>query len=197
TQDGGDTWTEVAGAFGDSPYIEAVAVSPDFVNDQTVIVSVRGRGLFKSTDGGQSFVAVGDAAIPLAIVSNFEYAAMPLVFSPNYGTDQTLYGFGSVSGEIFKSTDGAETWQTITLPQSEIFEAYNRHQYSLLSQVKFFFHIYQDRLFKLFLAGVAGVLFFGILTGVSKFVKLSWLGLPMKLGSTVLVTGLAIAVLFI
>lgn len=197
SQDGGSTWTEITGPFGNNPYVEAVAVSPDYGNDQTLMVSVRGQGLFKSIDGGNSFVAVGDPAIPVAIVTNFEYGAMPLVFSPNYANDQTVYGFGSVRGEIFKSTDGAETWQTITLPDAEIFKAYSLYQYSSVSRVKFFFHIYQKRLFKLLLAGVAGAIFFGLLTGVSKFVKWSWLGLPAKLGATVLVTGAAIAMLFV
>lgn len=197
SQDGGSTWTEVAGPYGSNPYIEAVAVSPDYDTDQTLIVSVRGQGLFKSLNGGDSFVAVGDAALPLAIVSNFEYGAMPLVFSPNYASDQTLYGFGAVSGNVFKSTDGAETWQTISLPQAQIFKDYNLHQYSLLSRVQFFFHIYHTRLVKLLLAGIVGILCYGILSGIYRVLKTPWVRFPVRVGVTVLVTGLAIIVLFI
>ncbi|MEM9487323.1 MAG: YCF48-related protein, partial [Cyanobacteria bacterium P01_F01_bin.116] len=142
TQDGGDTWTTVLhDAIGETPYIEAIAVSPDYLQDQTLMVSVRGRGLLKSTDRGRTFAAVGDRTLPLAIVNNFEYGAMPLVFSPNYAQDRTLFGFGAVSGEIFKSTDGAQTWQTLSLPDGEIFAAYNSYRYSRVSQVRFLVHI--------------------------------------------------------
>ncbi|MEM7794864.1 MAG: hypothetical protein AAF579_10485 [Cyanobacteria bacterium P01_C01_bin.118] len=195
SQDGGMTWAMVTGPYGDTPYIEAVAASPDYGTDQTLLVSVRGKGLFKSADGGMSFVAVGDPALPMAIVTNFEYGAMPLVFSPNYASDKTIFGFGSVTGEIFKSTDGAETWQTITLPDAEIFAAYNNYEYSVWNRVQFFAHVYQRQLIKLALAGIAGVILYAVLTLASRFLKLKWLGWPLRTGATLLVTGAAIAVL--
>ena len=198
SQDSGQTWTEVTSrAYGDEPYIEAVAVSPNYGEDQTIIVSVRGKGLFKSTNGGQQFTAVGDAVLPLAIVNNFEYGAMPLVFSPNYSEDQTLYGFGAVTGEIFKSTDGARTWQTIVLPNAEIFEAYSAYQYSSWSQVHFFFHVYRKPLLKLFLAGLAGCGCYAVLSGASQFLKALRLKQLIRVGAAMFVAGVAIAVLFV
>ncbi|MEA5463795.1 VPS10 domain-containing protein [Leptothoe sp. PORK10 BA2] len=197
THDGGQTWNGVISAYGDHPYIEAVAVSPNYVQDQTLITSVRGKGLFKSTDGGQTFATVGDAALPLAIVDNFEYGAMPLVFSPNYAQDQTLFGFGAVRGEIFKSTDGAETWQTISLPDAEIFAAYNQHQYSLLSQILFFFHVYQIQLLKIALACGAGLICYALLSGASRVLQTLWLRQPIRMGAATVVTGVAIAVLLV
>ncbi|MGD1857498.1 MAG: YCF48-related protein [Leptolyngbyaceae cyanobacterium] len=194
TQDGGDTWTEVT-TYGDSPYIEAVAVSPNYREDQTLLVSVRGQGLFKSTDGGRTATAVGDPTIPLAIVNNFEYGAMPLVFSPNYAEDKTVFGFGSVTGEIFKSVDGAQTWQTLPLPDAEIFAAYSSYEYSPWQKVQFFFHIYQKRLLKLALAGIAGLVVYAALSVLSRFVKVGWLGWPVRLGAAVGVMGMAIALL--
>ncbi|MEM9977072.1 MAG: glycosyl hydrolase [Cyanobacteria bacterium P01_D01_bin.2] len=196
TQDGGETWTEVA-TLGDTPYIEAVAVSPSYKDDQTLMVSVRGQRVFKSTDGGRTFVAIGETAPPLAIVNNFEYGAMPLVFSPNYAQDQILWGFGAVRGELFKSSDGGQTWRTIALPDAEIFDNHSDHRYSLLSQVLFFFHIYRMPLLKLSLACVAGIICYALLSIASGYLKILRLRLPMQIGAAVVMTGVAIAALFI
>lgn len=197
TQDGGATWAEVSGAYGERPYIEAVAVSPGYATDQTMWVSVRGQGLFKSTDGSNSFDPIGDAALPVSIVSNFESSAMPLVISPGYAEDQTLYGFGSVQSEIFKSTDGGATWQTLALPKAEIFEAYNRYQHTFPSQARIFFYLYRSRLLKGLLAVVAGGLSYGVLSALSRWVKLPWLKRPFRILAAGLVTGLALIVLFV
>lgn len=199
TQDGGETWnTVVSDVYGANPYVEAVAVSPNYKQDQTLFVSVRGRGLAKSADGGRTFVAVGDATLPLAIVDNFEYGAMPLVLSPNYAEDQTLFGFGAVTGAIFKSTDGGETWATIQLPNAEIFTAYNNYQYSPVSRAKFFVHIYQKQLLKVGLACMAGLMSYAFLSTVTQFIrKTPWLRRPIRMGAATVVTGLAIAVLFV
>ncbi|MBX2863236.1 MAG: hypothetical protein KTR27_06740 [Leptolyngbyaceae cyanobacterium MAG.088] len=198
TQDGGQTWSAVVNdIYGEHPYIEAVAVSPNYGDDRTVIISIRGQGLWKSTDGGQQFTSVSNTSLPMAIVNNFEYGAMPLVFSPNYQQDQTLYGFGAVTGEIFKSTDGAQTWQTITLPNSPIFKAYSNYQYSLGGQIRCFFSVYKKPLLKFGLASLAGCFCYGMLSGASQFLKILWLRQPMRMGAATMVTGLAIAVLFI
>ncbi|MEO0868927.1 MAG: hypothetical protein AAFY17_10855, partial [Cyanobacteria bacterium J06642_11] len=199
TQDGGDTWNGVTSdTYGPNPYVEAIAASPNYGQDNTLFVSVRGRGLAKSTDGGNTFTSVGEATVPLAIVNNFEYGAMPLVLSPNYADDQTLFGFGSVTGEIFRSTDGGETWATLTLPDAKIFTAYNTYQYSSLSRAQFFLHIYQNQLLKAGLASVAGLLCYVFLSIVHRFIpKTPWLRLPIRVGAAAAVTGIAIAVLLV
>ncbi|MEM9979898.1 MAG: hypothetical protein AAF808_19905, partial [Cyanobacteria bacterium P01_D01_bin.2] len=197
TQDGGATWAEVSGAYGEQPYIEAVVVSPSYATDQTMLVSVRGQGLFKSTDGSSSFAPIGDAALPVSIVSNFESSAMPLLISPGYAEDQTLYGFGSVQSEIFKSTDGGATWQSLALPKAEIFEAYNRYQHTFLSQARIFFYLYRNRLLKGFLAVVAGGLSYGVLSALSRWVKLPWLKRPFRIAAAGLVTCLGLIVLLV
>ncbi|MBT9312011.1 WD40/YVTN/BNR-like repeat-containing protein [Leptothoe kymatousa] len=199
TRDGGDTWNLVASTiYGDHPYIEAVAVSPSYGDDQTLFVSARGTGLVKSTDGGRTFTPLGDATVPLAIVNNFEYGAMPLVLSPNYGQDQTLFGFGAVTGEIFKSIDGGERWTTTRLPDAKIFADHSNYQYSTLNQAQFFVHIYQKALLKMGLACIAGLICYGFLSTITQFIqKTTWLRRPMRMGAATVVTGLAIAVLFV
>ncbi|MEM9267194.1 MAG: hypothetical protein AAGA46_16885, partial [Cyanobacteria bacterium P01_F01_bin.13] len=103
----------------------------------------------------------------------------------------------AVSGEIFKSTDGAQTWQTLSLPDGEIFAAYNSYRYSRVSQVRFLVHIYRRQLLKLALACVAGFFCYATLSGASRYLQTLWLGQPMRMGAATVVTGIAIAVLFV
>ena len=78
----------------DDAYIESVAISPDFANDRTLIVSARGRGHFRSTDGGASFTEIASGltrdqhllANYVGVVPKFP----SIVFSPTYALDRTL-----------------------------------------------------------------------------------------------------------
>jgi photosystem II stability/assembly factor-like uncharacterized protein len=117
TDDAGRAWTEVPGApFGNSPYVESVVVSPDYANDGTVLVSVRGHGLYKSVDGGSTFTpAAPDLFAAGYQIANFYHPTTePIVFSPQFARDRTVYAF---SGEhLFRSTDAAATFEESDLP---------------------------------------------------------------------------------
>ncbi len=117
TKDAGKSWAKAGEAtpVGDG-VIEAVAISPDFKNDRTFLVSVRGKGLFKTEDAGNVFRHIGDDAISLSRV-NCPSASMPIQFSPSYNTDGTIYGYGSAGGQIYKSSDRGDSWQMIALPK--------------------------------------------------------------------------------
>ncbi|MGH8977305.1 MAG: VPS10 domain-containing protein [Acidimicrobiia bacterium] len=117
TRDAGKTWDLAHDAhFGATSNIEALAVSPSFDNDGTVLVSVPGTGLFKSVDGGFTFVATGRNLLDMNVVfANIPNAvAAPIVFSPDYRHDQTVFGYAP-SG-VYRSTDGGEHWTDITPP---------------------------------------------------------------------------------
>ena len=124
TNDRGDNWQKLTNTvYGDDSYIEGVAISPDFQNDRTVIASVRGKGLFKTIDGGQTFTAVGNELIEnnIALANLYGFsltgASAPIQFSPNYQSDRTIFGFSDKT--LFKSQDAGNTWQAITLPIPE------------------------------------------------------------------------------
>jgi photosystem II stability/assembly factor-like uncharacterized protein len=119
TTDGADNWTQVTeNSKIESKYIEALAVSPNYAQNRTLIVSVRGEGLFKTIDGGNSFTAIGKNLIDnnylLSHMRDFPAAANPIIFSPTYATDRTIYGFSGT--KLFKSEDGGENWQIIATP---------------------------------------------------------------------------------
>jgi photosystem II stability/assembly factor-like uncharacterized protein len=117
TTDGGDRWTRVGDeAVGDDRVIEAVALSPSFASDGTVLASVGGRGLFKSVDGGKTFTSTAAGLLESGVVlsSFYHRTSEPIVFSPDYADDHTVYGMADTT--LFKSTDGGETWKRVPLP---------------------------------------------------------------------------------
>jgi photosystem II stability/assembly factor-like uncharacterized protein len=120
THDDGRTWQEVVdSALGEEPFIEGVAISPDYANDKTFLVSVRGRGLLRTVDRGRSFQPLGNQFLSLSKVHNIPSAGYAVQFSPNYAVDRTLFGFGSATSEIFKSADGGNTWDVISIQRNE------------------------------------------------------------------------------
>jgi photosystem II stability/assembly factor-like uncharacterized protein len=117
TRDGGRGWSEIRGGpLTASSHIEAVAVSPDFENDQTVLVSTREQGLLRSTDGARSFRPVGtdllDGNLLVADFSNPTSA--PIQFSPTFATDRTIFAYAQT--EVVRSTDGGASWEVLHLP---------------------------------------------------------------------------------
>jgi photosystem II stability/assembly factor-like uncharacterized protein len=120
TNDRGDSWDKTGGrpGYGRDSYIEAIAISPNYVKDGEILVSVRGMGLFKSIDGGETFNQVGHDLIndnhSLCHMFGFAGFGIPLWFSPTYAVDNTIYG--TSSEELFISTDRGITWTMIKRP---------------------------------------------------------------------------------
>ena len=127
--DGGKTWTHEG--FTDVDAICKIRVDP--TDPQTVYAAVFGkysvpsaeRGVFKSTDGGQTWRKV--------LFRNDSTGAIDVELDPGnprvvyaalwqaYRTEYTMSSGGDGSG-LFKSTDGGETWTELTrhpgLPQA-------------------------------------------------------------------------------
>lgn len=121
TQNQGANWHKLTpNAYGDDSYIEGITISPTFKSDRMFLVSVRGKGLFKTRDGGKTFTAIGkeliDNNITLANLFGFSLTGVspPIQFSPDYARDRTIFGFADK--QVFRSQDGGDTWQALTLP---------------------------------------------------------------------------------
>jgi hypothetical protein len=111
------TWTRVPGPEAVATgKIEAVAISPDFARDGTLLVSAEGDGLFRSTDRGATWSPTGEDLLRKDLVlSNFYHAtAEPLVFSPDFARDRTVFGFDGTT--LVRSTDAGATWTTMARP---------------------------------------------------------------------------------
>jgi photosystem II stability/assembly factor-like uncharacterized protein len=106
TTNAGGSWQQLDGAaYGRDSYILNAAISPNYEKDQTLIVSVKGRGLFKSDNGGMTFAKIAPELI------NSNHAIEFIKFTRFYVVDSTIYG--ASREELFQSTDGGNTWKTI------------------------------------------------------------------------------------
>jgi hypothetical protein len=125
--DGGDSWEELhLAALENRGYIAALAVSvDDGVNgrpqlsgqgSQTLLVSVKGKGLFQSRDGGSSFTEVGSELIDNnQVIHQVEFSPYDRSGADeNTRRDRILYA--ASTEELFRSTDGGDTWQLVSRP---------------------------------------------------------------------------------
>jgi photosystem II stability/assembly factor-like uncharacterized protein len=96
------TWESFPGPSGGS--VAALAMSPSYASDLTVFAGLRGQGVYRSTDGGNTWQPSG---LPDQVI-------VDLVISPNFAVDHTLFaatGEGSSGYQVYRSTDGGTTWQ--------------------------------------------------------------------------------------
>lgn len=153
TTDAGKTWDKLSSSANiENGYIEGIAISPNYQSDQTFIVSVRGEGLFKTVNRGQTFTPIGNDNLAFARMNNVPCAGKAIQFSPAYATDNTLYGFGSAKSEIFKSTDGGNTWEMMELPEHE------EQEPGLLRSINLVLYVYRGQVLRLLLSLIAALL---------------------------------------
>ncbi|MUL36977.1 WD40/YVTN/BNR-like repeat-containing protein [Gloeocapsopsis dulcis] len=119
TTNGGSNWVKLVGkTYGDDGYVETIAVSPSYQNDRTIIISVKGRGLFKSVNSGTTFVQIAKELInnnhSFSTMNEFPQVSVPIQFSPSYAIDNTIYG--TSAEELFQSADGGNTWKLVNIP---------------------------------------------------------------------------------
>lgn len=106
SKDGGNRWAPVGkGNLPDKGTILSVAISPDFKKDQTVLVAVKGYGIYKSMDAAQSFSIIGEDLL------NENVQLKQLIFSGNYTQDQTVFGVSLEN--VWYSHNGGQTWKIV------------------------------------------------------------------------------------
>lgn len=154
TTDAGESWQLVAIADVDPErtFLEGVAVSPNYAQDGTVMVSLRGKGLYKSKDGGDSFAPIGDASLAFSRLYNVPCAGRPIEFSPNYGEDKTIFGFGTADTEVYRSTDSGETWEILETPDIN-----PPVEVGTTKRLAITVEIYRGKILKILLAVLVGV----------------------------------------
>lgn len=165
SSDGGEIWTPIGDSvFGPHAFIEGIGISPDYGKDRTLLISVRGKGLFKSTDGGWSFSSIGRHLIEKNhLLSNPPYFPIPnsapIMFSPTYAMDQIIFGYSYTS--LFRSSNGGQTWeQVFTVSPSikdRVFAAYIRPG---VEKAKHLFRRKTVLILAIYIAIVGGVILF-------------------------------------
>jgi photosystem II stability/assembly factor-like uncharacterized protein len=109
TTDAGENWhllpvTENAA----SAAVNALAVSPNYKIDQTLLMSIKGKGIYKSKDGGKTFRAIALS------MKQANHQLKWIQFSNTFATDRIIYA--ASYEELFCSKDGGHTWQLIKRP---------------------------------------------------------------------------------
>ena len=191
TTNGGESWQELLSpAYGDKVYVKDVAISPNYQNDRTFLISTSGQGLFKTTDAGQTFNPIGDSSLAFSRISNIPSAGIPIHFSPNYANDNTLYGFGNAETKVYKSTDGGNTWDTLSIATVD------QPNYGPLKKIELFGIIHRSKILRFLLALVAAIItFFGL--GWARLEKLlPFHRLVIQLGGTAIAFVLALIILW-
>lgn len=107
--DGGDTWTRINGGLSD-PDIHGMAISPG--NPKTVLTSTP-REVFTSTDTGESWQGLG-------VGQHFSMPYCRDILVKKDSPDVIFVAAGEspfgVTGNLQRSKDLGQTWETMTLP---------------------------------------------------------------------------------
>lgn len=107
TIDAGVVWTQLYAG-----WVYRAAISPDFANDQTILISPgdykASFGIKKSTDDGLTWAPRNQG---LAYYNPGKQITW-IQFAPGFATNRTV--FLNLGGVLFKSTDAGDTWQDIT-----------------------------------------------------------------------------------
>ncbi len=102
--DGGGSWTGINSGLPTSPgypgpSVSDLVISPDFADDQTIFANIAYQGVFRSIDGGTTWMNVHGP------VGSYMQS---LAISPNYAADQTVFADGH--NGIVMTQDGGTTW---------------------------------------------------------------------------------------
>ena len=118
SSDGGKHWSKTTEGMSDAAATHIVLDPKSPAAARTLYVATMGHGVFKSVDGGKSWTAKNNGIAQ----------AQPLAWRLTLAADGTLYvvifresANGSIGnpkdGALYRSRDGAETWQRIALPE--------------------------------------------------------------------------------
>lgn len=92
--------------------INCLAIHP--TNSNTYLAGFSEGGIFRTIDGGNTWVPIFDNAWSLSVSCVVYDSTNPQVIYVGTG-DQVLGGYSHVGNGVYKSTDGGNTWQNIGL----------------------------------------------------------------------------------
>jgi photosystem II stability/assembly factor-like uncharacterized protein len=102
---GTQPWRPMPGPRGGS--VAALALSPNYPADHAVFAGLRGQGVYRTDDSGDSWKCVSPDG----------WMVVALAISPDYTTDGTLFastGLSTTGFHVYRSTDEGGTWQEVT-----------------------------------------------------------------------------------
>lgn len=107
SDDQGATWRHPRGGLSESTeHFSALAVSPDYASDQTMLVGIAGMGVLRTTDGGSLWRASSSGMASMHI--------RQLLLSPGFEQDQSAFAVvGKNRPRLYHSTDGGARWESL------------------------------------------------------------------------------------
>ncbi len=93
-----------AGLGKDCALLSALAISPGYAKERTLLAGVKGNGVFRSTDGGLTWEPSSKGLAHMAVTG--------LALSPAFATDRIAFAAVLDKG-LQRSLDGGRTWQTL------------------------------------------------------------------------------------
>lgn len=109
SNDRGDTWVGLRAVSEIHPApVLAIALSPQFAADRSMMISIKGEGIFRSSDGGESFSLIGEQLV--RDNASIEW----LTYSPDFSNDRTVVAASDEA--LFISDDGGDSWTTVSRP---------------------------------------------------------------------------------
>jgi len=121
SEDGGASWKNVTTSIGEMAFTHILLDPTSKKNARTLYACAFGKGVYKSTDGGKTWVqknkgleGCGPEPFAWHIERRASDGALFLVVSRRNEGSQSREEW---EGALYKSTDGAESWTKMTLPQ--------------------------------------------------------------------------------
>ncbi|MEM8831301.1 MAG: YCF48-related protein [Cyanobacteria bacterium P01_G01_bin.19] len=112
---GGRKWRDVNIGKG-ATSIRNIAISPDYQNDSTVVISTIYQGVYMSRDRAITWEAIDRGlGYDRLLKQNLIAETGSLVFSPDYGSDKTI--LASSWGNLAKTTNRGKFWHKYWVPK--------------------------------------------------------------------------------
>ena len=125
SEDGGKTWKTSIEGMGSDASATCIVLDPKSKpGNRTLYAAVYNKGVFKSTDDGKTWSlknkGIGDntCAFELTLAQN-GVLFLTVCPTPSFSTDPADSGF--YSGDVYRSTDGAETWTKLKVSDGLLF----------------------------------------------------------------------------
>lgn len=109
SMNGGKHWDKlfISDRIGNKLILD-LAVSPSYATDKTILISIKGNGLFKSNDGGKTFSPVGRDLI------THNHEIFGIAFAPLKAHENMIMARSEEN--LFLSENGGLTWQHVKRP---------------------------------------------------------------------------------
>ncbi|WP_161992004.1 VPS10 domain-containing protein [Flagellimonas algicola] len=119
SEDGGKTWTVISHGIGEIAPTHMVMDHGSTTEERTLYVAAFGKGVYKTVDGGKTWSLKnkgleGDQPAAWRLTRSKKGDLYLVVFRKS--DDGSIGNDGD--GLLYKSTDGAETWKKISLPEN-------------------------------------------------------------------------------